>query len=81
MALYKIVQVQQITMMKRIPKQKSGTLSQCVCIKILTMNIKKDQKKYKIDTTEGTTQNEASRATKLIPYLKQPGYPPKCKNA
>ena len=67
MALYNIVWIQWITMMKRILKCKSGTLSQCVCIKILTMNNNNDQKKHKAETIEGRAQNKASEATKLIP--------------
>ena len=36
------------------------------CIKMLTMNIKNDQKKHKAETTEGKAQNEATEATKSI---------------
>ena len=53
-------------------KYKSGTLSQCICIKILTNDINNDQKGKKIDIKDSTTQNKRSYAMKMILTPKTP---------
>ena len=52
--------------MFRIPKYKSGTFSQCVCIKMLTNDINNDQKGKKDDTIDSTAQKKRSHAMKMI---------------
>ena len=47
-------------------KCKSDTLSQCVCIKMLTNDINNYQKRKKVDTIDSTTQNKGSHAMKII---------------
>ena len=52
--------------MFRVLKCKSGTLSQCVFVKMLTNDIKNDQKIYTTNTKDSISHDKSSKAKKLI---------------